>query len=104
MKLALDRETDVGPHRPSCDVLLTSLARTVGARSLGVVLTGMGRDGGRGVAAIRQAGGCVIAQDERTSVVFGMPKVAIEQGANVVLPLEEIAGALRSLRVSGALA
>jgi two-component system chemotaxis response regulator CheB len=57
----------------------------------------MGRDGGRGVAAIRAAGGKVIAQDEETSVVFGMPKQAIERGADLVLPLEMIAPALCEL-------
>jgi two-component system, chemotaxis family, protein-glutamate methylesterase/glutaminase len=82
-------------HYPSADVLLRSMAANVGAGALAVVLTGMGRDGGRGVAEIARAGGCVIAQDEETSVVFGMPRTAIERGAQVVLPLPQIASALR---------
>jgi two-component system chemotaxis response regulator CheB len=100
MRLAVDRETLAGALRPSADILLTSVAAAAGAGGIGVVLTGMGRDGGRGVAAMSRAGGWVIAQDEETSVVFGMPRTAIEQGANVVLPLSEIAGALRKLRVA----
>jgi two-component system chemotaxis response regulator CheB len=102
LRLALDREWRAGAHRPSADVLLTSVAAAAGPGAVGVVLTGMGRDGGKGVAAVCRAGGCVIAQDEDTSVVFGMPRTAIEQGAKVVLPLSQIAGALRQLRVAEA--
>jgi two-component system chemotaxis response regulator CheB len=100
MRLAVDRETLAGAHRPSADILLTSVAAAAGAGGIGVVLTGMGRDGGKGVAALSRAGGWVIAQDEATSVVFGMPRTAIEQGANVVLPVSQIAGALKGLRVA----
>jgi two-component system chemotaxis response regulator CheB len=57
----------------------------------------MGRDGSAGVTAIRAAGGLTIAQDEQTSTVFGMPKAAIESGAEIVLPLDEIAGYLLKL-------
>jgi two-component system chemotaxis response regulator CheB len=99
-RLALDRKTEVGAHRPAADVLLQSIARAAGPGAVGVVLTGMGRDGARGVAAICRTGGRVIAQDEETSVVFGMPRAAIEHGANLVLPLEDIAGALRGLGVA----
>jgi two-component system chemotaxis response regulator CheB len=98
-RLALDRVTQSGVHRPSADMLLSSVATTLGAEGVGVVLTGMGRDGGKGVAALCAAGGRVIAQDEETSVVFGMPRTAIERGASVVLPLPEIARALCQLRV-----
>lgn len=94
MRLSLDRESVNGPHRPSGDFLLSSMARVLGPRALGVVLTGMGRDGARGVAAIIQAGGCVIAQDEATSVVFGMPQASIEAGAQHVRPLSAIADTL----------
>ena len=102
MRLALDRKTVSGPHRPSADVLLKSIAAAVGAESVAVVLTGMGRDGAEGVVAIRTAGGHTIAQDEATSAVFGMPKAARENGAEVVLPLSEIATELRYLPVAEA--
>src|SRR5207247_342236 len=102
MRLVLDRETVVGPHRPSADVLLNSMASSAGAAAVGVVLTGMGRDGADGVAAVCRSGGCVIAQDEKSSVVFGMPRAAGEAGAQVVLPVSEIANALRRLRVAEA--
>ena len=99
MRLSLDRETVNGPHRPCGDLLLSSMARVLGPRALGVVLTGMGRDGAEGVAAIIRAGGSVIAQDEATSVVFGMPKAAIEAGAQHVKPLSAIADTLMRLPV-----
>jgi two-component system, chemotaxis family, protein-glutamate methylesterase/glutaminase len=99
MTLALDRQTDVGPHRPSADLLLESVAASAGAGAVGVVLTGMGRDGAVGVASIRQHGGRTIAQDEESSAVFGMPRAAADAGADVVLPLARIAGALRRLAV-----
>lgn len=100
MTLALDRETAAGPHRPSGDVMLTSLASAAGAGAVGVVLTGMGRDGALGVEAICRAGGRVIAQDQGTSAIFGMPKAAAEAGAQVVVPVSEIASALLRLRVA----
>jgi two-component system chemotaxis response regulator CheB len=97
MSLALDRDLEAGPHRPAGDVLLESLASAAGAAAVGVVLTGMGRDGEAGVAALCSAGAAVIAQDEQTSTVFGMPRVAAETGAATVLPLVQIAPALRRL-------
>jgi two-component system, chemotaxis family, protein-glutamate methylesterase/glutaminase len=85
----------VDGHRPSATVLLESAARSFGPAVIGLLLTGMGRDGAEGLRQIYQAGGCTLAQDEATSVVFGMPKVAIEMGAaGEVLPLEKIAGRL----------
>jgi two-component system, chemotaxis family, protein-glutamate methylesterase/glutaminase len=98
MRLGLDRETDIGPHRPSCDVLLESVAGAAGSGAVGVVLTGMGRDGAAGVRAIQGRGGYVIAQDEETSVVYGMPRAAVAAGASAVLPLSDIAPALRELQ------
>jgi len=91
-----------GPERHSCrpsvDVLFESLAREMGAECVACVLTGMGRDGAEGLRAIRQAGGATFAQDEETSVVFGMPRAAIELGAaGGVLPLHQIAPALIGL-------
>jgi two-component system chemotaxis response regulator CheB len=84
-------------HTPSGDVLLESIARTCGAHSVAVVLSGMGNDGARGVRGVRAAGGVVIAQDESTSAIFGMPRAAAAAGADVVLPLDEIAPALLEL-------
>jgi two-component system, chemotaxis family, protein-glutamate methylesterase/glutaminase len=97
-RLVLDRDTvHAGFHRPSGNVLLRSLAETAGSRAVAVVLTGMGRDGAHGVTAVRKAGGVTIAQDEATSAVYGMPKAAAESGAELVLPLEDIAPALAAL-------
>lgn len=81
-------------HRPSVDALFLSAA-TYGPRVAAALLTGMGADGARGLAAIRAAGGFTIAQDRVTCTVYGMPKAAVEAGAAVaVLPLREIAQAL----------
>jgi len=80
--------------RPAADVTLLSLAERFGRRVVAVVLTGMGKDGAAGAKAVRAAGGHVIAQDEATSVVYGMPKAAFDNGAaNAVLPLDKIAAA-----------
>jgi len=97
LRLRLDGETVVGSHRPSGDVLLESMASAAGAGAVGVVLTGMGRDAARGVEAIVRAGGSVIAQDEQSSAVFGMPRAAAEAGAESVLPLVGIPVALARL-------
>jgi two-component system chemotaxis response regulator CheB len=86
----------VNRHRPSVDVLFESVAECAGRNAVGVIMTGMGADGARGLLSMRQAGARTIAQDEATSVVFGMPKEAINLGAaESVLPLPRIApGAL----------
>jgi len=82
-------------HRPSVDVLFRSAARYAGQNSVGVILTGMGDDGARGMLQMKQAGARTIAQDEATCVVFGMPKEAIKlNGVDKILPLTMIAGAL----------
>ncbi|MGC1301029.1 MAG: chemotaxis response regulator protein-glutamate methylesterase [Caulobacteraceae bacterium] len=82
----------VNGHRPSVDVLFSSVARTVGARAVGVILTGMGRDGARGLLAMREAGARTLGQDEPSSIVYGMPKVAFEIGAvERQLPLDRMA-------------
>jgi two-component system, chemotaxis family, protein-glutamate methylesterase/glutaminase len=89
--LALDEGPPVRGFRPSCDVLLTSAAESFGTRVLGVILTGMGRDGARGLKEIRERGGRTIAQDKATCAVYGMPKEAVRLGAaEEVLPLDQI--------------
>ncbi len=83
----------VSRHRPSVDVLFRSTAQGAGRNALGILLTGMGDDGARGLLEMRQMGSPTLAQDEETSVVFGMPKEAIALGAaGKVLPLGRIAG------------
>ncbi len=90
--LSLDPSPPVRGFKPSCDVLLTSAAEAFGTRTLGVILTGMGRDGARGLKEIRERGGRTIAQDKATCVVYGMPKEAVRLGAaEEVLPLDRIA-------------
>ncbi len=94
-KLRLDNGPPLMGFKPSCNVLLASAAESFGKRAIGVILTGMGKDGARGLADIRQAGGRTVAQDEASCVVYGMPREAVEIGAaEVVLPLEEIAATL----------
>ena len=78
-------------QRPSVDVLFRSVARAAGPNALGVIMTGMGSDGARGLLEMRLAGACTIAQDEASCVVFGMPREAIQMGAaEMVVPLERI--------------
>lgn len=78
---------------PSIDCLFTSVANTFKNRSIGVILTGMGKDGAEGLMRIRNNGGFTIAQDERSSVVHGMPRAAVDAGAvQQIVPLKEIAG------------
>ncbi len=85
----------VSLHRPSVDVLFRSAARAAGANAMGVILTGMGDDGADGLAEMKAAGARTIAQDEATSIVFGMPKEAIRRGGvDEVLPLPAIAPAI----------
>lgn len=82
----------VNRHKPSVDVLFRSAANTLGSNAIGIILTGMGDDGARGLKEMKDTGAYTIAQDEDSCVVFGMPKVAIELGAvEKVLPLGSIA-------------
>jgi two-component system chemotaxis response regulator CheB len=84
-------EDKVSGHCPSVDVLMHSVAEEVGANSIGIMLTGMGSDGAEGLLAMRRKGSRTVAQDEKSSVVFGMPKVAFEKGgAETLLPLDDI--------------
>jgi two-component system chemotaxis response regulator CheB len=90
--IALARTPPVGGFRPSGTSLFEAAASVYGAAAVAVILTGMGDDGVAGLRAVRRAGGRVLAQDEKSSVVFGMPAAAVAAGlADQVLPLEEIA-------------
>lgn len=83
----------VSRHRPSADVLFRSMAEVVGPDGLGVIMTGMGDDGAEGLSAMKRAGASTVAQDEESSVVFGMPREAIARGAvSDVVPLGGLAG------------
>ncbi len=94
----LDSSEAVNGHRPSVDMLASSVAACFGTRALGVIMTGMGRDGARGFARLRAQGGLVLAQDEATSAIYGMNRAVIDNGdANEVLPLGEIAARLGAL-------
>ena len=89
----------VSRHRPSVDVLFRSAARYAGANAIGVIMTGMGDDGARGLEEMKEAGAATIAQDEASCVVFGMPQEAIRRGAaGQVVPLNKIAGAILAHR------
>lgn len=83
----------VNRHKPSVDVLFRSVAKHAGANALGVIMTGMGDDGALGLLEMHQAGAETLAQDEKTCVVYGMPKEAVKHGAvDRIVPLQEIAG------------
>jgi two-component system chemotaxis response regulator CheB len=93
----------VNGHRPSVDVLFHSMARVFGKRGVGVILTGMGRDGAQGLLAMRQAGARTLGQDESTSVVYGMPKAAFEIGAvERQAPLDRLAAEMLKAPTSSA--
>ena len=97
-ELWLDASEPVSGHRPSASVLFESVARNFGAKAVGLLLTGMGEDGAVGLKSMHQAGAYTIAQDEASSVIFSMPKAAIELNAvEEVLALSQIASRLRSL-------
>jgi len=89
------QDEPVNRHRPSVDVLFSSAAKHAGRNAIGVLLTGMGKDGARALLEMRQAGAWTIAQDEASCIVFGMPREAIALGAaQEVLPLDRIAGSI----------
>jgi two-component system chemotaxis response regulator CheB len=82
----------VNRHRPAVDVLFESVAELMGQRSVGVIMTGMGADGAQGMLAMKRAGSYNLAQDEASSVVYGMPKEAVKAGGvDKVVPLEQLA-------------
>jgi len=88
----------VNRHRPSVDVMFRSVAQNVGPNAVGVILTGMGDDGARGLKEMHDAGSPTIAQDEKSSVVWGMPGEAVKMGGvDSILPLEKVAAKIFSL-------
>ncbi|MGN0141246.1 MAG: CheB methylesterase domain-containing protein, partial [Roseburia sp.] len=92
-QVVLKKAPKVNGHCPSVDVLFDSVAKNAGDRAVGIILTGMGGDGAKGLLAMRQAGAVTIGQDESTCVVYGMPKVAYELGAVTYQEkLQDIAG------------
>lgn len=95
--IKLGQDAPVNLHRPSVDVLFRSAAESAAADAVGVILTGMGKDGALGMLQLRQTGAYTIAQDEASSIVFGMPKEAIEIGAAATIaPLNQIARRIMS--------
>lgn len=91
-------EAKVSGHCPSVDVLFHSVAKTAGNKAMGIILTGMGRDGADGLLAMKRAGAITIGQDERSCIVYGMPKAAFDLGAvDYQLPLQNIADKVYSL-------
>ncbi|MFD2647619.1 chemotaxis response regulator protein-glutamate methylesterase [Devosia albogilva] len=100
LKARLAQDDLASGHRPSVDVLFESVARTVGPLAVGAILTGMGRDGARGLKLMRDAGAYTVGQNQATALVYGMPRVAFEEGAVVEqAPLEAIAGRLANALV-----
>ena len=100
LKARLTQDELESGHRPSVDVLFESVARTVGAMAVGAILTGMGRDGARGLKMMRDAGAYTVGQSQASALVYGMPRVAFEEGAVVEqAPVEAIAARLANALV-----
>ena len=96
-RVFLSQGETVNGHRPSVDVLMRSVAREYNSRAVGVIMTGMGRDGAEGLRELRARGGYVIAQDKSTSVIFGMNKEVVQNGdAHEVVPVDQIPSRLRA--------
>ena len=90
--LKLSKEEPIKGLRPAADILMKSVAELEKLKKVGIVMTGMGSDGSEGIIKIKQSGGSTIAQDEKTSVVFGMPKIAIEtNNIDKIVSLDNIA-------------
>jgi two-component system chemotaxis response regulator CheB len=93
--VVLGDDEKVNGHRPSADLLFRSVAQEFGAHAVGLLMTGMGEDGAEGLGVMKAAGALTIAQDEASSIVFGMPRAAIERGyANRIISLEDLARTL----------
>ncbi len=100
LKARLTQDELESGHRPSVDVLFESVAKTVGAMAVGAILTGMGRDGARGLKMMRDAGAYTVGQSQASALVYGMPRVAFEEGAVVEqAPVEAIAARLANALV-----
>src|SRR5581483_8343938 len=92
---SLNEDAPVSGHRPSVDVLFRSGARVVGPGSIGVILTGMGKDGAQGMLEMREAGALTLGQDQDSSLIYGMPRVAFELGGVMrQFPLGDMADAI----------
>ena len=90
-RIRLNKALPIKGHRPSANVLFSSMAKVYNKNGIGVILTGMGEDGATGLVEMRKSGSTTIVQDEDSSVIFGMPKAAIEMGAaEEILPIDEI--------------
>lgn len=97
-RIRLNQEERVMFLRPAIDVTMEGLSRIYGKSIIGVILTGMGRDGAKGMAGIKQAGGITIAQDKNTSTIYSMPRVVAEEGnADYILPLDKIGKVITEL-------
>jgi two-component system chemotaxis response regulator CheB len=90
--ISLNKDPAIGGLRPAVDPMMESVSEVFGAKTVGVILTGMGHDGAKGMLAIKRLRGMTIAEDRSTAIVFGMPKAAIEAGAvDSILPLTQVA-------------
>ena len=99
----LNKDPAIGGLRPAVDPMMVSVSETYGIKTVGVILTGMGHDGAKGMQAIKRSRGLTIAEDQSTAVVFGMPKAAIEAGVvDTILPLPQVAeGIVQCLKKGG---
>jgi two-component system chemotaxis response regulator CheB len=94
--LRTNEDPDVNGVRPSADVTMRAAASVFGRRVVGVVMTGMGKDGAEGMRAIKSVGGATLVQDEASSVIWGMPRACVDAGlADRVVPLDALADAVR---------
>jgi two-component system chemotaxis response regulator CheB len=101
--IKLNKDPAIGGLRPAVDPMMVSVSETYGIKTVGVILTGMGHDGAKGMQAIKRSRGLTIAEDQSTAVVFGMPKAAIEAGVvDTILPLPQVAdGIVQCLKKGG---